>query len=310
MSLGRRVRSALRSGFTLIELLVVIAIIAILIGLLLPAVQKVREAAARTQCTNNVKQLGLACANENTTFQTLPTFYGWFPSPGPAINSGWGTQMFHLLNYIEQDNLYKSSLTTGPTFDGTNPGGPYYSAEANIGTPTFVGANVVKTFNCPSDSTNPGTAFADTTGDAGDLFASTNYAGNCQVFGQPGIAPLSLYKMQDGTSNTIIWGERLANCNGTNIGLPTRACFWDWNEPPGSAGHAQWPIFGYYGTGVFQTAPPIGSCSYAVPNTPHIGGMITGMGDGSVRTLNPSLSLTTWLAACTPNGGEVLGNDW
>src|SRR3974390_242246 len=104
MFLGPKKRSK-PAAFTLIELLVVIAIIAILIGLLLPAVQKVREAAAQTQCRNKMKQIGLAAP--------LPPAQGWFPTLKASGGSGWGTHMFHLLPYLEQQSLYTNSTATG-----------------------------------------------------------------------------------------------------------------------------------------------------------------------------------------------------
>src|SRR5262249_19215926 len=104
----------LRRGFTLIDLLVVIAIIAVLIGLALAAGQKAREADWRVQCANNLKQLGLASHNCSDTAGRLPPAQGWFPGAAPASGAGWGSVFFHLLPYLEQGNLYKSAVTTGP----------------------------------------------------------------------------------------------------------------------------------------------------------------------------------------------------
>jgi prepilin-type N-terminal cleavage/methylation domain-containing protein len=314
-------------GFTLIELLVVIAIIAILIGLLVPAVQKVREAAARIQCGNRMHQLGIAAHNCHDTAGSLPPALGWFPTSMPTASGGWGSVFLHLMPYLEQDNLYNSSLTTGPNPFGEDPGPnqAYYSGAYGVDTPAFIGARTIRDYICPSDPTVSTGPYTDVLFNR--QWGTSSYAGNFLVFGQVDTSfnvvgyqgasriPASF---SDGTSNTILFGERYAVCDSTALALP-RACLWDWWEPRSMVpGHDYFPFFALatnngdnLGPGsIFQIRPRQGQCDASRCSTGHTGGMQVVLADASVRLLSGGMSGNTWWAAVTPANGEVLGPDW
>jgi prepilin-type N-terminal cleavage/methylation domain-containing protein/prepilin-type processing-associated H-X9-DG protein len=306
-------------AFTLIELLVVIAIIAILIGLLVPAVQKVREAAARIQCTNNLKQISLATVDcADTRNGLLPPGLGTYPNRRGSPNNGQGSCFFHILPFIEQDNLYNSSLGT----DGRNGGIPASADPVNYpnGYPTYTAWNVqqkeiVKSYICPSDPTAQG----------GWANAKTSYAMNGNVFGvnYDWNWGQGCYKFPasivDGTSNTIFFTEKEVESYGGQTGWSPDSgfnCWSDWGPAISSAeggqptGAASVPIFRPPG-GCANTGQGTGGCGDGnKANSPHTGGINVGLGDGSVRFVSQGISGSTWWFALTPAGGEVLGTDW
>jgi prepilin-type N-terminal cleavage/methylation domain-containing protein len=299
-------------GFTLIELLVVIAIIAILIGLLLPAVQKVREAAARAQCSNNIKQISLATVNCADTHQgKLPPAIGIYPSQTPTPNNGQGSVFFHILPYIEGGNLYNATYAPSAQFpnpDSRNGGLPGYSSW-NI--QSFAG---VKSYVCPADPTVPG-AWSWSKG------AMTSYGYNGNVFtvaynnwGSTHNFPAYI---SDGTSNTIFFADKEMSNFGNTGWTPDSGvnCWADWGPSFNSAEAGQ-------ATGlaaIFVQSPRLGcpgnggsgGCGDGNrASSPHTAGINVGLGDGSVRFVAQGVSATTWWFALTPNGGDVLGSDW
>ena len=294
-------KRARRSGFTLFQLLLVLAVLAILLGLLLPAVAKVREAAARAQSSNNLKQLGLATINyADSNRNTLPS----------GIDANGFSAFTRVLPYVEQDNLYKKIDLNKPFDDKAN---------------ADVRKVQIKLFLSPLDSVQT----------VKNGWGATNYVGNDLVF--PAKAN-SLFpaSFPDGTSNTIVIGETLKGDGGTKavtvqrqIVLLDKAALKDVKDDAGVkyfkddkniSGDrcASW-MDGHFLQTTFNgrlrpnDARPDVSCAgeggvSAIRSRLPI--VTVGMADGSVRSVSTKISETTWKAAITPAGGEVLGADW
>jgi prepilin-type N-terminal cleavage/methylation domain-containing protein len=338
-------RWSLRAAFTLIELLVVIAIIAILIGLLIPAVQKVRESATRTMCSNQIKQLSLACHNFHDANGVLPPAQGILPVNSVLVNGALpagaqiGTAHFFLLPYLEQGNLQSS-----------DPAGKYDS--------WYYRKTALKPLQCPADPTcDPGTVLSSkSTFNAG--YATTSYAINWGPT-QWGTKTL-VTGMPHGTSVTVLFAERYQDClwipktpcpnlpgKATTAGNSETINGWAmyslrgddlalefytdspvFNPPTGSGktpGGYPWTQNNYNSpasdpsvltvyppepTAPIQNMPSPACCDFRVLQTPHAGVLLVGLGDGSVRPVSTNISWTTWTNACNPNSTAVLGSDW
>jgi len=309
MPVGSRSRT---QAFTLIELLVVIAIIAVLVGLLLPAVQKVREAAARIECTNNVKNIALAVHNYHTARK------GKLPPLTQAVGTLELSVFASLLPYIEQEPAYKA-LVSGTAAQVT-------AAQQKL----------IPTYRCPSDrqfgagqdTYPPGNP----TGATGP-WGLSSYGYNYQVFvGLPNISTT----FADGTAYTIMFADKAAKCyvndsnpSNTAVTLPNSVSIWAWTSTgqptdtapyfaaglaDGSAGNVGSPDkvknqIGYVGnliTTLYQDKPIVANCGKA--SSSHTAAIVCGFGDGSVRPIPPEISTANWWALLTPALGDDSGD--
>jgi prepilin-type N-terminal cleavage/methylation domain-containing protein len=271
-----------RSGFTLIELLVVIGIIGVLIGLLVPAVQKVREAGLRVQDSNNLRQQGIALHNCNDAVGRLPPVYNSFPGKNGGMGppAGMGTLQYFLLPFLEQDPIYRQVSMTSDN-------------AVNL---------VVKTYMSPADPTMPADGLVMM---MGMPYGGCSYASNYLVFGNaPGGSARIPAAFADGTSNTIVLGTRYTDCNGTGVGWAMGMC----GCPP------TWPY--NYSAAQFlslplpQMAPNPANCDPMLLQSPYLSGILVGLGDGSVRFVSSSVSQYSWNLALNPADGLAFDDSW
>jgi len=315
-----------QGGFTLIELLVVIAIIAILIALLVPAVQKVRAAAARTQCLNNLKQLGLAMHNFHDATKKLP--------PQTANNKNsccFGTWQMAILPYVEQNALWTAYVNYG----GNATTGPKYEEAQNL----LVTSVRLETFTCPSDTPNApksktylGKTYNITQHNYLVNVGNIDYAqgGDGVLTDQPpglkfGGAPFArnaqfrLTDITDGTSNTLMAAEV-----NQGQGQDFRGLTW-WAEGSGFTVYRTPNSPGYdyisNGSGAPGCVPtsensmnadcrarPSPNWNVFTARSRHTGGVNVALCDGTARFVNDSIAWATWQAVGTSRGNEVVGD--
>jgi prepilin-type N-terminal cleavage/methylation domain-containing protein len=304
-----------RSAFTLIELLVVIAIIAILIALLVPAVQKVREVAARTQCGNNLKQIGLGFHGYHGSFKTLPKGLIW--NNGAYYDTPRSNWLFHLFPFIDQVPLYQllpPAASTGQWY-------PWGSPEAmNPNGPT---RQVVPVFLCPTDNgvlteSQPWGVF--TMGNYHVFFGGTNLGDALAATGATKGAfgvnfGAKFAHITDGTSNTMFMGEYLRS---RGAGNDQRGLLW--GDQPGyghiyAANNPNTPTPDLIYVGWCDNQPGVnlpcsngdgGANNTAASRSRHAGGVQVLMGDGTVRFVNQNIANTTWRALVTISGNETI----
>lgn len=334
-----------RAAFTLIELLVVIAIIAVLIALLLPAVQQAREAARRSQCKNNLKQMGLALHNYHDNLGTFPMgMCGW---PGTADGAlwGWGT---YILPYLDQAPLYTTlSQSSGGTAPNTGVPAVGFGCVMNSFNPTLPALQTkLSVHRCPSDNgdglvTIPATGLNGHVRSNTYIYGRSNYPGvvGASWTDGPGLIigdgafsesiPVRFRDFTDGLSNTFLVGERRSpgTAGGKYVGGDTIWCGADDDLGPGGAWRGIALLQGFalhlgmcaqadkLNLGV-TSAPSAGSYQpYTAFGSLHVGGAHFLMGDGSVRFISDNIASgpvnspgSTYQNLASRNDGQILGD--
>lgn len=325
-------RCHLRKGFTLIELLVVIAIIAILIALLVPAVQKVRAAARRAECGNNLKQIGIAIHAFADVKKELPAtreYYNlsWSRNLNRNRNGDfYGSIFWHLLPHIEQGNLYERGIkyrTNRQTWNGRLPDG------------TFTRSVKIATYICPSDPTITSTGFP-VHAAGGSNYAGASYLANYQLFSVAQYnnhfaSPYQIDNIPDGSSNTIAFAEGMAQC-GYSGGISRVNSRRIWAYPHPYVCYV-YPIFGCnhrnctnsYArnyiiggpaprTNLWNQPPQFDAlkktCNFTQAQALHDGTIQILLMDGHVHLVSQGVTVNTWQFAMMPDDGQTLGADW
>lgn len=317
-----------RAAFTLIELLVVIAIIAILVGLLLPAVQKVREAANRAQCSNNLKQMSIAVQNCADTYNgALPPLMGFYPGQ-PAAYTGnklWGSPFVFIMPFVEQQNYYNGMMALLPNPNAVST----YAATLNVG---------IKIYYCPSDPTiSPQndplycsyacngllfgngrvTSLGPPPGAAVVPIPAPVHGGNAAAALGGAVFPASL---PDGTSNTIVWTEKVGKCGKGSTNIVGGAIWAETSSYNNNRDAFLNPFLAEVGADP-ESNPPFASFQVGISSiasclrladaaTGHTGVILAGLGDGSVKMIAQGMSMATYNLALIPNDGYPLPSDW